>query len=199
LPGIVAAICFALFFLGHYLAGLAGWEVFALFVLGVVLLIVEILFFAHSTIVFGVVGVFLILASLLWAMIDRYPGETFFPTGRALAIPLLNLFLALIAAAIAITLLARYLPRTSIYRRFALIASNPSGPSFGGTPREFATALALSPGMTGVSLSILRPSGKAQFANHTVDVITQGEFIAPNTPITVVRTDGMRVIVKSAA
>jgi membrane-bound serine protease (ClpP class) len=199
LPGVVAAICFALFFLGHYLAGLAGWEVFALFVLGVVLVIIEILFFAHSTIVFGVVGVFLILASLLWAMIDRYPGETFFPTGRALAIPLLNLFLALIAAAIAITLLARYLPRTSIYRRFALIASNPPGPSLAGAPREFATALSLSPGMTGVSLSILRPSGKAQFANHTVDVITQGEFIAPNTPITVVQTDGMRVIVKSAA
>src|SRR2546423_3329 len=32
LPGIISAICFALFFLGHYLAGLAGWEVVALFV-----------------------------------------------------------------------------------------------------------------------------------------------------------------------
>src|SRR5260370_36820603 len=27
LPGIISAICFTLFFLGHYLAGLAGWEV----------------------------------------------------------------------------------------------------------------------------------------------------------------------------
>src|SRR5437588_2199450 len=120
MPGIISAICFALFFLGHYLAGLAGWEVMGLFVLGVALVIIEILFFAHSTIVFGVVGVFLILASLFWAMIDRYPGETFFPTGRALAIPLLNLLLALIAAAIVIMFLARYLPKTSIYRRFAL-------------------------------------------------------------------------------
>ena len=31
LPGIIAAFCFALFFLGHYLAGLAGWEVVAPF------------------------------------------------------------------------------------------------------------------------------------------------------------------------
>src|SRR5207237_384387 len=61
MPGIISAICFALFFLGHYLAGLAGWEVVALFILGTVLVIIEILFFAHSTIVFGVVGVFLIL------------------------------------------------------------------------------------------------------------------------------------------
>src|SRR5438874_5259674 len=199
LPGIISAICFALFFLGHYLAGLAGWEVVGLFVLGVALVIIEILFFAHSTIVFGVVGVFLILASLLWAMIDRYPGETFLPTGRMLAMPLLNLFLAIAAAAIVIVLLARYLPRTSIYRRFALITSNPPGPSLAGAPREFATTLALSPGMQGVSLSILRPSGKARFADHIVDVITQGEFVAPNTAITIVQTDGMRVIVRASA
>src|SRR6266478_6127450 len=94
LPGVVAGICFVLFFLGHYLAGLAGWEVVALFVLGVALVLVEIMFFGHSTIVFGVVGVFLMLASLLWAMVDRYPGETFLPTGQMIAIPMRNLFLA---------------------------------------------------------------------------------------------------------
>ncbi|HWY41066.1 MAG TPA: hypothetical protein VNX27_09750 [Chthoniobacterales bacterium] len=198
LPGIIAAVCFALFFLGHYLAGLAGWEVVGLFVLGMVLVIVEILFFAHSTIVFGVVGVFLMLASLFWAMVDRYPGETFFPTGRILAVPLLNLFLALIGAGIVISLLARYLPKTSIYRRFALMTANPSGPSLAGVPREFATALNLSPGAEGISLSILRPSGKARFLDQIIDVVTQGEFIAPNTAITVVRKDGMRVVVKAA-
>jgi len=198
MPGIISAICFALFFLGHYLAGLAGWEVMALFILGVILVIIEILFFAHTTIVFGVVGVFLILASLFWAMIDRYPGETFFPTGRTVAVPLLNLFLALIGAAIVIALLARYLPKTSVYRRFALMISNPPGPSLAGVPREFVTAIDLSPGMEGVSLSILRPSGKARFLDQTVDVVTQGEFIPPNTSIKVVRRDGMRVVVKAA-
>lgn len=197
LPGIIAAICFALFFLGHYLAGLAGWEVVILFVVGFALVIIEILFFAHSTIVFGVVGVLLMLASLLWAMIDRYPGETFFPTGRTLALPLLNLFIAITAAAIVIVILARYLPRTSFYRRFALMTSNPPGPSLAGAPREFTTALALSPGMEGISVSILRPSGKARFADHVVDVITEGEFIASETPVKIIQTDGMRVVVKS--
>src|SRR5437764_1874136 len=185
LPGIISAICFALFFLGHYLAGLAGWEVVALFVLGMTLVLIEILFFAHSTIVFGVVGIFLIVASLLWAMIDRYPGETFFPTGRALAVPLLNLFLALIGAAIVIALLARYLPKTSIYRRFALESATPPGPSLAGVPREFATALDLSPGTEGVSMSILRPSGKARFLDQIIDVVKKGEFIPPNNALTI--------------
>ncbi|MDB6146742.1 MAG: hypothetical protein JWO45_406 [Spartobacteria bacterium] len=199
LPGIVSAACFALFFLGHYLAGLAGWEVVALFVLGLALVMVEILFFAHSTIVFGVIGVFLMLASILWAMIDRYPGETFFPAGHALFMPLINLTIAIVGASILIVILARYLPRTSFYRRFALVTSNPSGPSLAGAPREFVPAVPLSPGVQGIALSMLRPSGKARFSDHIVDVITQGEFISAETPITVVHADGIRVVVKSSS
>jgi membrane-bound serine protease (ClpP class) len=198
LPGIISAICFALFFLGHYLAGLAGWEVVALFILGIVLVLIEILFFAHTTIIFGVLGVFLMLASLLWTMVDRYPDQNFFPTGKMLAMPLLNMFIAIVGSSIVIALLARYLPRTSIYRRFALIDSNPPGPSLAGAPRQFATALALTPGMQGTAVTVLRPSGKARFVDHVVDVVTEGEFIAPQTPVTVIQTDGMRVIVKSA-
>ncbi|MEY2501655.1 MAG: hypothetical protein QOI07_1989 [Verrucomicrobiota bacterium] len=197
MPGIIAAICFALFFAGHYLAGLAGWEVVALFVLGVIFVLVEILFFAHSTIVFGVVGVFLMLGSLLWAMIDRYPGETFFPTGDMLAIPVRNLFFSLVAAVAIIMVLARYLPQTSLYRRFALMTTNPPGPSLAGAPRQFATAIDLTPGMPGTAQTMLRPSGKARFADHLVDVVTEGEFVAAETPITVVQKDGMRVVVKA--
>ena len=196
-PGVISAICFGLFFLGHYLAGLAGWEVVALFVLGMVLVLIEILFFAHTTIVFGVVGVFLMLASLLWTMVDRYPGQNLFPTAKMLAMPLLNMFIAIVGSFIVIALLSRYLPRTSIYRRFALMDSNPPGPSLAGIPRQFATALALTPGMQGTAVTVLRPSGKARFADHVVDVVTEGEFIAPQTPVTVIQTDGMRVVVKS--
>lgn len=198
LPGLISAICFALFFLGHYFAGLAGWEVVALFFLGVVLVIIEILFFGHSTIVIGVIGIFLMVAAILWAMIDRYPGETFLPSRSVLALPLLNLTIAMVSAAIVIAIMARYLPRTSFYRRFALMTSNPSGPSLAGAPREFASAMAVSPGMQGTALSMLRPSGKAQFADHIVDVVTQGEFIEPETPVTVVQADGMRVVVKAS-
>jgi len=196
-PGVISVICFALFFLGHYLAGLAGWEVVALFILGLVLVLIEILFFAHSTIVFGVVGIFFMLASLLWTMIDRYPGQNFFPTGKMLAMPLLNMFIAIIGSFIIIALLARYLPRTSIYRRFALMDSSPPGPSLAGVPRQFATAIALTPGMQGTAVTVLRPSGKARFADHVVDVVTGGEFIASQTPVTVIQTDGMRVVVTS--
>ncbi|HEX8077912.1 MAG TPA: NfeD family protein, partial [Chthoniobacterales bacterium] len=198
LPGVLAAICFALFFLGHYLAGLAGWEVVALFVLGVVLVLCEIIFFAHSTILVGLIGVALVLGSLLWAMIDRYPGQTFFPTGPMLRIPVLNLLMAMVAAIFVMVLLARYLPRTSVYRRFVLSADIPSGPSLTGKLRDFHPAIEVTPGTEGRAVTMLRPSGKARFGEHVVDVVTEGDFIPADSPVAVTSIDGMRVVVKSA-
>lgn len=199
LPGIIAGICFALFFAGHYVAGLAGWEVVVLFALGLVLVVIEILFFAHSTIIFGVLGVFLMLASLLWAMIDRYPGEQLIPSPRTLAMPLLNLAIAIFAAAIVITLLARFLPRTSVYRRFVLSTSNPPGPSLSASQREFVNPFRIATGMSGIAVTTLRPSGKARIGDQVVDVVTSGEYIAPETRVAVVTVDGMRVVVRAAA
>ena len=77
--------------------------------------------------------------------------------------------------------------------------SNPPGPSLVGVPRQFATVLALTPGTQGTAITVLRPSGKARFADRVIDVVTEGEFIAPQTPVTVIQSDGMRVVVKSAA
>src|SRR5207247_5727074 len=117
LPGVIAGICFVFFFLGHYLAGLAGWEAAVFFVLGVTLVLIEVLFFAHSTIIFGVVGAFLILASLFWAMIDRYPDQPLVPSTKMLLVPMLHLSIAISGSRIVIALRARYLPRTSLSGR----------------------------------------------------------------------------------
>jgi membrane-bound serine protease (ClpP class) len=53
--------------------------------------------------------------------------------------------------------------------------------------------------MQGKSVTMLRPSGKARFADHVVDVVTEGEFIAPETQVAVVSADGMRVVVRATA
>ena len=162
-------------------------------------MLIEVLFFAHSTIVFGVVGAFLILASLFWAMIDRYPDQPLVPSTKMLLIPMLNLSIAIIASILVISLLARYLPRTNLYRWFALLAANPSGPSFGTAPRQFATALSVAPGATGMAVTTLRPSGKGKFGDRVLDVVTAGDFIPAETPIVVSQIDGMRVVVARAS
>jgi membrane-bound serine protease (ClpP class) len=52
-------------------------------------------------------------------------------------------------------------------------------------------------GMTGVTLSPLRPSGIAEINDFRVDVITQGEFIDKGTAIEVISVTGNQVIVSA--
>jgi membrane-bound serine protease (ClpP class) len=200
LPGILGGICFALFFFGHYIAGLAGWEVAALFVLGVVLVLAEILLLAHSTILVGMIGVFLMLASLLWAMIDRYPGQTLLPSREMLRVPVANLLIALVTSMVLMAILARYLPRTSVYQRFALSTVIPSGTSLASAPRDFSAPVhVVRTGTEGTAVTTLRPSGKARFGEHVIDVVTEGDFIPAETAVAVISADGMRVVVKAMA
>jgi membrane-bound ClpP family serine protease len=49
----------------------------------------------------------------------------------------------------------------------------------------------------GRSLTILRPAGKANFDEETVDVISEGEFIPADTPIQVIKVEGGRIVVRS--
>ena len=86
IPGTIAAIAFLIFFGGHYLAGLAGWEVVAVFLVGVALVLSELLLHP-GTMIPGVTGVMLMIGALLWAMIDRYPGQPFWPTAPMLYVP----------------------------------------------------------------------------------------------------------------
>ena len=84
--GTLSAICFTLFFAAHFIAGLAGWEVVALFVAGALLVLGELL--VHpGTVIPGAVGAMLIFAALLWAMVDHYPNESWFPTTAMLLWP----------------------------------------------------------------------------------------------------------------
>lgn len=64
---------------------------------------------------------------------------------------------------------------------------------FQAAPQELA-ALA---GQSGQSLSPLRPAGIALINGRRVDVVTNGEFIEPETEVEVVAVEGSRVVVQS--
>ena len=51
-------------------------------------------------------------------------------------------------------------------------------------------------GKTGVAQTVLRPSGIGEFDGVRLNVVTEGEFIPQDTPISVVRTEGLRIVVK---
>jgi membrane-bound serine protease (ClpP class) len=50
---------------------------------------------------------------------------------------------------------------------------------------------------TGTALTVLRPSGTALINGRRVDVVTEGALIERGTPIKVIATEGLRVVVRS--
>jgi membrane-bound serine protease (ClpP class) len=190
--GFVAAACFLLFFFGSYVAGLAGWEVVIVFVVGLALIISEIAIHP-GTIVPGLIGLLLVAASLIWAMLDRYPHEPVIPTGEMLEVPMINLGITILLACIAIPLITKFLPNTPLFRYIALGRMQPRGPSF--SDKTVDSPATLSVGANGVALSTLRPSGNARFGDAIVDVITRGEFIEPSSPVHILAIEGSRIVV----
>jgi membrane-bound serine protease (ClpP class) len=194
--GFVAGICFLLFFFGSYVAGLAGWEVAVLFAIGLTLIISEIAIHP-GTIIPGLIGLLLVGAAVIWAMVDRYPHEPLIPTGVMLERPLINLAITIGLACIAIPFVTRFLPNTPLFHAIALARRQERGPSF--SARTVDSPVSISVGASGTALSILRPSGNARFGDAIVDVITRGEFIESASPIRVLAIEGSRIVVARAA
>ena len=193
LPGVLAVVFFAAFFGGHYLAGLAGFETIALFLLGVTLILVEFVFFP-GVILPAVIGVALMLTAIVLAMADRYPSQPLIPSFDQLALPLINLGLAIGFSAVVIAILMTMLPKTSVYRRFVLDASVKGG-SAGPLVAAGSVLTGLGLGMHGITRTPLRPAGKAQFGDTLVDVVSEGDFIPAGVEVHIEQIEGARVMV----
>ena len=191
--GICSIVCFGLFFGSYFIAGLAGWEAVIAFAIGLLLVLGE-LFLHPGTMIPGLIGVLLMIGSLVWAMVDHWPGTPAMPSADELQRPMLNLVIALLGSGFLMAVLARFLPSTSIYRRLVLATSSASGPAI-TVP---VVNLELHVGDTGVAATTLRPSGKATFGDDAHDVVTGGDFIIQGTKVRVVSVDGMRVVVEVA-
>lgn len=193
LPGIVGLAAVALYFLGSYIAGLSGLEWPLLFVLGLVLVVME-LFLFPGTVVLGLVGGLLMLVTVVMAMVDRYPGMPALPTLPQLQTPLWDLFYAAVGAVVVVLILGRFLPRTPLYG--ILVSRAASGME---SLRELSEQRRRLLGREGVALSALHPGGKALFGEEVLDVITQGDLIEKGARVRIVGYSAREAVVEPVA
>ena len=192
--GILSGLCFLLFFAGHYIAGLTGFEVVAVFILGTLLVLTELLFFPGVTLL-ALLGTALMAGSLLFAMVDFYPSQPLDFSLDLLFRPLVNLGIAVALFVLAVSLLARFLPELPLFNRLVLATQSPTGPSLQmRTPSMFESSVKV--GEEGVARTILRPAGKAEFGAALVDVVTDGEFLDAGARVRVTMVEGDRVVVE---
>lgn len=190
IPGIVGLIAFILYFLGGYVAGLSGLEWTVIFIIGLALFILELLVFPGTFFV-GLIGGAMMLAALVMAMVDFYPGMPTIPSFGLLRDSLFNVTLVLAVALVMIMLLSRFLLKTPIYRR--MIAGGASG---AGSDLRVAEEQKSRLGAVGVTVSPLRPGGKAQFGESILDVVSNGEMIPRSTKVRVIAFSGSEPIVE---
>lgn len=198
LGGGIALVAFGLFFFGNNIAGnLAGYEVAAIFALGLLLIILDI-FILPGTFVLGFTGVFLMVGSLLFAMIDRLEWEDLQSDeisrswSDTLAGPAMGLAVAILGSIIVMALMMRFLPNLPFLNRYLLPATvDGEASSVGNSVAQESRV-----GFTGKALTALRPSGKAQFGEEVIDVTSESSFVNAGAPLRVVSESSMRVVVK---
>jgi membrane-bound serine protease (ClpP class) len=191
LPGLLGAVCLAVFFYGHHIAGLAGMEDLLIFALGVLLLLIELLLIPGFGIT-GLAGITLMFAGIFLAMVERLPGGPFLPELPALVLPLRQLGYALVGTAAGVLLLGHLLPKSSLFGR--LVLNNATSREEGYTVASAAWDNLV--GREGAAITPLRPSGSARFGEERVDVIADGEYIQQGARVRVVEVRGNRVMVE---
>jgi membrane-bound serine protease (ClpP class) len=192
--GILSAVCFLIFFGGHYIAGLTGLEMVALFVMGLLCILIELIFFP-GVFFLALGGALMVLAALFFSMADLYPAQPINFSFDRFQVPMWNLSIAFVASAVGVAFLARFLPNIPVFRSLFLSSSSPAGPSIAPVVTELGAAAKVSVGEMGVALSILRPSGRAQISDGVFDVMTNGEFLEAGTKIQVLAVNGQNIIV----
>jgi len=187
-PGMIAAVGAAAFFGPHYLLGLVeSWEI-VLFVLGVVLLLVEI-FVIPGFGIAGVTGLAAVLLALGFSLIGNIGFS--FPSGQAISSAVLTLASSLVMLIIAMFSLGRMLPRSERFSELILMPtlSTDTGHTSAQTHIEWL-------GKIGTSITDLRPSGTAEIGDERIDVVTSGEYIEKGSSVEVVSVEGSRVRVR---
>jgi membrane-bound serine protease (ClpP class) len=185
LPGALGITSLALFFWGHWLVQLAGWEELLLVAAGFVLLMLEI-FVIPGFGVAGVLGIGALLAGLSLSLIGG--GATWEFAALAIGRVLISVLLALAAS----LLLLRFLPRLPFGRQLVLETGLAAGAGYASAPESDNRWL----GKSGTAFSPLRPAGIAVIDGERLDVVSDGEFIDPGMAIMVTRVDGNRIVVR---
>ena len=186
-PGIAGVLALALFFGSSYILQLASTLEIVLFIVGVVLLIIEIFVIPGFGFV-GVAGIVLMVLSLFMSLISALPIFDFSSISGAIV----QLTVTLLAVIIIFYLILKFLPKSERFNHLVLSTESHAIKGFVSNP-DYQYLLH----KKGSALTTLRPAGIAEINGERVDVVTGGAYIEKGTPVEVIKTEGARIVVKS--
>lgn len=184
-PGTAGIIALALFFGTSYILQLATIVEILMFIAGLLLIATEI-FIIPGFGIAGISGILLVIASLFLSLIGGRPFLDF----EIISMAIIQLAAAITGAFILILLLAKFLPKSTVFNKLVLSTSTSADRGYVSNP-DYKSLI----GKEGVALTTLRPAGTAEIDGQKYDVVADSEYIKNGTKIKVLKTEGMRVVV----
>ena len=185
-PSVVALVAAVLYFAPLYLDGLAAnWEILV-FVIGLMLIAVE-LFVLPGFGVAGIGGIVLVTGGLIMALLDNtnfdFRGVSEERWGEAV----LTVLAGLVLGFVAMIWLSHKIGRRGIFRRVALVADLEEAVS--------SPDLSALVGQEGIAVTVLRPSGKVRIGTEWSDGVSEAGFIEKGSRVKVLRFENAQLYV----
>lgn len=181
IPGTIGIVSIGLFFGGRIMAGLAGWEVIVLFLVGLTLLLLEV-FVIPGFGVAGILGIVSVIASFVLSYPS--PGEGAAALGIAIGI-------AIAVVALVIFLLSRGGRKGRAPAK--LVLDHTETPEEGYLAVETYESLY---GAEGIVVTPLKPVGIVDFDGRRVEAISEGPFVMGGARVRVICIEGNKVFVR---
>lgn len=190
LASIIAAI---LYFIPYYLTGLAeNWEIIA-FMVGVVLIALEV-FVIPGFGIAGILGLILTIGGLLLVMLNNdFFDFTFVPDGQIMT-SLISILAGMFGAIIIMFIAGVRLTRSDFFKRVALETSFEKDAGYSSNFNKESLK-----GKEGIAHTILRPSGKIEIEDEIYDAYSRGEHIDKGEKVIVISEEGTSLKVKKVS
>lgn len=190
ITGIIGLICLLLFFFGHMVVHVAGWEEILILVIGLVLIGLEV-FVIPGFGIAGILGMVAVVASLILSLIGLEIDIAFH--AGFLEQALIQVFAAIVLAGVGTVVVIRYLPSVRPVRR--LILTRSLRREDGAVAREVLSEELV--GRVTVAETDLRPVGMGRIDGLRVEIQTRGEYVRKGARVRVVSAKGQVLIVRA--
>jgi len=174
--GTMGLIAIGLFFFGHTVAGLAGYESIILFVIGIGFIIAE--FFLPGAIA-GIIGLGLIICSILLA------GGNVVHMG-------LSILIALLVAIVGMVIIVKFFgKRINIFNKMILTDATDTEHGYVSNVNRVELV-----GKLAKSMTPLRPSGTIMLDGERIDAVTEGGYVDLGKTVKIIKVEGSRTVVR---
>ncbi|WP_111438950.1 NfeD family protein [Psychrobacillus insolitus] len=174
--GTMGLISLVLFFFGHLVAGLAGYETIILFVIGILLIVAE--FFLPFGIS-GILGAGAIVLSIILA-----GGNV---TQMSIAV-----LIALTVTIVGMVIIMKFFGKElRVFNK--MILSDATSTDKGYVSNENRTDLI---GKVAITMTPLRPAGTIRMDNERIDAVSDGSYIDKGKRVKIIKVEGSRIVVR---